>query len=150
MRLRDSRQVDQSAHCRHLGDVVEGPLPADILRLLGLPRLLDIEPVECDVVCRTAEGQHGHDCHGIREEVRQREAPWRSTPAKRPREACVATTKNFFVRYISSNGLQKGLSDHGRIRSEVQKVTCASLMPKSLNMIRATRLSMMNGSPIAK
>ena len=39
-----------------------------------------------------------------------------------PVSICVSTTKNFFVLYISRNGLHKGLNVHGSMMSDVQKV----------------------------
>ena len=49
------------------------PLPADVLRLLGLRELVDVDAVEGDVVRGTAEGQHEHDRHRVGEEVGQRQ-----------------------------------------------------------------------------
>ena len=37
-----------------------------------------------------------------------------STRSAAPPRSCMRTTKNFFVRYISSSGLQSGLSVHGQ------------------------------------
>ena len=60
------------------------------------------------------------------------------------------TTKNFFVRYISRNGLQRNFNVQGIMMIEVQKAICVSDMPKSLNMNVETRLTAMKGSPMAK
>ena len=54
------------------------------------------------------------------------------------------------VLNISIRGLQKGLSDHGRIISEVQSVMRASSIPSPRNISVATMFTMMNGSPMAK
>ena len=73
-----------------------------------------------------------------------------TSASETPETSCVVTTKNFFVRYISISGLHSGLSDHGRMSSEVQNATCASLIPKSLNISGATRFNRISGSPMAK
>jgi len=62
----------------------------------------------------------------------------------------VATTQNFLVLNISIKGLQKGLSDHGRIISEVQSVMRASSIPSPRNISVATMFTIINGSPMAK
>ena len=68
----------------------------------------------------------------------------------RPETSCVVTTQNFLVRNISIRGLQMGLSDHGRMMSEVHRAMRASSMPRPRNISVETMLTMMNGSPMAK
>jgi hypothetical protein len=59
-------------------------------------------------------------------------------------------TKNFFVLYISSRGLQSGFSVQGIMMSDVQKAICASLTPMPLYIRVVTIFSITNGSPIAQ
>ncbi len=71
-------------------------------------------------------------------------------PKKSPLTICVATTKNFFVRNISRNGLQRNFMVQGHMMSDVQKAISAFGMSRFLNITAATMLSTTNGSPIAK
>ena len=67
-----------------------------------------------------------------------------------PVKNCVVSTKNFLVLYISRNGLQSGLSVHGKMIMEVQKAMSVSETPIFLNMIPDVALTAQNGNPIAK
>ncbi len=62
----------------------------------------------------------------------------------------VDTPQNFLVRNISIRGLQIGLSDHGRMMSEVHSAMRASSMPRPRNISVETMFTRMNGSPMAK
>ena len=71
-------------------------------------------------------------------------------PKSNPLNNWVTTTKNFLVRYISRNGLQRNFKVHGSMMTDVQKAICVSDIPKSLNINVDTRFTAMNGSPMAK
>ncbi len=61
-----------------------------------------------------------------------------------------ASTNAFFVKYISRSGLHRNFSVYGSMRSDVQKVICASSTPRSANMITEARERATKGSPMAK
>lgn len=75
----------------------------------------------------------------------------KATKAKpMPETNWVRTTKNFFVLYISRNGLHRGFSVHGSMMSEVQKAICASLTPMPLYMSVQTMFRTTKDMPMAK
>ena len=47
----------------------------------------------------------------------------------------IASTKNFFVRYMSRNAAQKGLSDQAMPMLPVARVISVSECPRSLNIV---------------
>ncbi len=73
-----------------------------------------------------------------------------ANPNKSPETSWVATTKNFWLRNNSRNGLHRNLMVHGHMMSEVQKAICASETPMSLNNTAETMLRTTKGRPIAK
>ena len=66
-----SGQVHQSARGHYLRDVVEGPLPADVGRLLLLVQFTHVDTVAGNVVCGSAETDDAQQRDGDDEELRQ-------------------------------------------------------------------------------
>ena len=62
----------------------------------------------------------------------------------------VASTQNFFVRSMSRNAAQNGLSDHAIPMLAVPTVISASDRPRSLNIVPATQITIAKGMPSAR
>ena len=66
-----SREPDEAARGDQLGEVVERPLDADVLRLVARREFGHVDAVGRDVVCGAAEGHDGQNRDHDREERRQ-------------------------------------------------------------------------------
>jgi hypothetical protein len=67
----DTRQVDESARCRYLRNIIERSLPADIFRLVLGGQFAHIHTVGGDVVGGSAQGDNGEQGYRDGKEMRE-------------------------------------------------------------------------------
>src|SRR5262245_61972626 len=71
-------------------------------------------------------------------------------PSDTASASSIASTKNRFVRNISTTGAHSGLIVHGRYIAPVYKAMSGFDTPRFLYMIAATTVTAIIGAPIAK
>ena len=64
--------------------------------------------------------------------------------------ACITSTHQRLVRSTSTNGLQSGLTTHGKEISEVKSAICALGIPNCVNNVTLTLVTRKYGIPSAK